>query len=118
MLQQPIFFSESSDDTLVAPPLCGLVTVPALVSQVTAWCARPDAPAHLVIDLSGVVTLDPGTLRALAWAGQHCASQGKTLGVRLASAGVLTPGEEAFLRDTCRVESDAVPSATSVVPAS
>lgn len=110
MFPQPMFFSETADGTLVAPPTCGLVAIPALVSQVTAWCARPGTGGHLVIDLSGTAVVGPEAVRALVWAARYCQSHGRTLGVRPASAGVLTPDEDAVLRGACQVEPAAVVS--------
>jgi hypothetical protein len=103
MLSHPMVIRETSDGTLLAPPICGLVTVPDLVSHVTAWCARPDARHDLVLDLSSVAVLEPAALSAVLWASRYCAARGKRLTVQPAIPGVLTTDEDVALRRTCHV---------------
>jgi hypothetical protein len=102
MLDHPIVFFETSDGVLVAPPVCGLLTVPDLVSHVTAWCARP-SPGELLVDLSRTAVIEFEVLRALLWASQRCAAAGTGLAVRLAPRGVLTQEQEDVIRRRCRV---------------
>jgi anti-anti-sigma regulatory factor len=97
-----LVFYSTDDGVLVAPPHCGLLTVPDFLHHVQAWCER--TPAPLVIDLSQVEEFESGAFRALVWARRYCLSHGVAVSVVEPGPGVLRPHELALLRDLFRAE--------------
>lgn len=107
MQDRSVVFREVSDGVLVAPPQCGLLTVPDLISHVRRWCAG-GTPSALTIDLTAVEQMDAAALRSLIWARRYCASFGHGMVIVPPPAGVLARQEDLLLQTLFAV----VPAAT------
>lgn len=97
MQDRSVVFREVAEGVLVAPPDCGLLTVPDLVSHVRAWCVR-GTPGALTVDLSGVEQVDAPAFRSLVWARRYCASLGRTMIIVPPPVGVLAREEDLQLK--------------------
>ena len=120
---EPLVFSFTDKNLLVAPPTCGLLVVPDLLAQVRSWC-RTDADV-LVVDLSAVEELDMTMFRTLLWARRYCTGRGRDLAVVPPAAGVIAPEDEPLVRALLPIRSEPStvvpeqpqPPTPSVVPA-
>jgi len=98
-----LVFRQTEDGTLVAPPTCGLLTVPDFLAQVQR-CASDGGP--VVVDLSEVVDLDTSAFRSLVWARRHCTNRGVRFAVVQPPPGVLRVQEQMILIDLLPVYED------------
>jgi anti-anti-sigma regulatory factor len=103
MSTESLVFHRTDDGTLVAPPRCGLLTVPDFLAQVQRCASDGDV---VLVDLSQVATFDTAAFRSLVWARRFCATRGVRFGVVGPPPSVLRPQEEAILRDLLPVYPD------------
>ena len=98
-----LVFRQADDGALVAPPHCGLLTVPDFLAQVQRCTAEP---GPVVVDLSEVVDFDIAAFRALVWARRYCNRRGVRFVVVAPPPGVLAGPHETLLGELLPVYPD------------